>query len=205
MTATTGPHTPAQPAPLTWWAAEPRRFERDQREITAAFPDLVYNAEGAGSWHGILPLWPFDRPQPAHLTDWTGPTGLHVLMVYRQAYPMVPPHIFPLDPVPEPAEWTQSRWHVNGDRTLCLLRADSLWTGRQSPVDLLLKAAAWKVEYALMKHGAIMQMTDRGIVEDDRFDHFLTRPPAKESTHSSLATPPDTARDQQDTGKEPSC
>lgn len=205
MTTVPGPQRPSQPAPIAWRACEPRRFERDQREITAAFPDLVYDGEGAGGWHGTLPLWPFNRPQPAHLTDWTGTTGLRVVVAYRQAYPMVPPHIFPLDPVPEPAEWTQSRWHVNGDSTLCLLRADALWTGRESVVDLLLKAAAWRVEYALMKHEAITQMSDRGIVEDDGFDHFLTRSPANSPTHGSLTTPPDTTPDHQDAGSEPPC
>ncbi|WP_385626050.1 hypothetical protein PXH67_47915 (plasmid) [Streptomyces sp. P8-A8] len=205
MTTAPGPQRSSQPAPVTWWACEPHRFERDQREITTAFPDLAYDGDGAGSWHGTLPLWPFNRPQPAHLTDWTGSTGLHVVMAYRQAYPMVPPYIWPLDPVPEPAEWTQSRWHVNGDRTLCLLRADALWTGRESVVDLLLKAAGWKVEYALMKHEAITQMSDCGIVEDDRFDHLLTRPPAAGPAHASLTAPPGTAPDHSDAGGGPLC
>ncbi|MEU9014747.1 hypothetical protein AB0D12_34395 [Streptomyces sp. NPDC048479] len=206
MTTSPDPRRPTHPDPITWWACEPRRLKRDQREITAAFPDLLYDGEGAGSWHGTLPLWPFDRPQPPYLTDWMGTTGLRVAMAFPQAYPMVPPHIFPLDPVPELAEWTQSRWHVNGDGTLCLLRAHALWTGRESVVDLLLKAAAWRVEYALMKHGAISQMSDCGIVEDDCFDHFLTQPPPTMAAADNILTAPhDTAPDHQDAGSEPLC
>ncbi|MFI5761306.1 hypothetical protein ACIA8F_10190 [Streptomyces sp. NPDC051563] len=205
MTATPGPQRPIRPAPIPWWAAEPRRFERDQHEIPAAFPDLAYDAEGGGSWQGTLPLWPFDRPQPAHLTNWTGDTGLRFLMAYRHSYPMVPPHILPLDPLPELAEWTQSRWHVNGDGTLCLLRSDDLWTGRASVVDLLIKAAAWRVEHALMKHGVIPQMSECGIAEDDRFDHFLTNPPPAGASHDSQTAPPGTTPDDQDALSEPSC
>lgn len=171
-------HTRSGRMPIPWWACEPRRLCRDQEEITDRFPDLVWCDEGAGSWEGRLPRWPFDRPEPAHLSSWMGDEGLLLRLEYSQAYPMVAPRLVPLDPTPEPFEWTQTRWHVNGDATLCLLREDAMWTGRESVIDLLLKAAGWRVEYALMKHSVIEQMTDRGIVDDDRFDHLLTQLPA---------------------------
>ena len=174
---TTAP-TPEGPAPnYSWWACEPRRLHRDREEIAARFPNLAWNEEGAGSWEGTLPRWPFDRPEPAHLTSWVGDEGLRLRVEYSQAYPMVAPRLIPLDPLPEPVEWTQHRWHVNGDASLCLLREAAVWTGRDSAVDLLLKAAGWRVEYALMKHAAIDQMSANGIVDDDCFDHFLSQPP----------------------------
>ncbi|WP_416972219.1 hypothetical protein [Streptomyces sp. 4F14] len=169
--------TPAERTPISWWACEPRRLHRDREEITTRFPGLAWNNEGAGSWEGTLPRWPFDRPEPEHLTDWIGDEGLLLRVEYSQAYPMVAPRLVPLHPLPAPYEWTQHRWHVNGDATLCLLR-DDIWTGRESVVDLLLKAAGWRVEYALVKSGVIEQMSANGIVDDPCFDHFLTQPPA---------------------------
>ncbi|MGW6489331.1 hypothetical protein [Streptomyces sp. NPDC055056] len=177
-------HTSTGRTPISWWACEPRRLHRDQEEITTRFPGLAWNAEGAGSWEGRLPRWPFDRPEPERLADWTGSDGLLLRIEYSQAYPMVVPRLVPLDPLPELDEWTQHRWHVNGDASLCLLR-DDIWTGRESVVDLLLKAAAWRVEYALMKAGAIEQMSANGIVDDHCFDDFLTQlpTPAEPSGH----------------------
>ncbi|MEV7886915.1 hypothetical protein ACWD3I_29300 [Streptomyces sp. NPDC002817] len=182
-------HTTTDPTPVSWWACEPRRLHRDREEITARFPDLEWNDEGAGRWDGKLPRWPFDRPEPAHLTSWIGDEGLLLRVQYSHAYPMVAPRLVPLDPLPEPIEWTQTRWHVNGDATLCLLREAALWTGRDSIIDLLLKAAGWRVEYALMKHNVIERMSDNGIVDDDRFDHLLTQPPDPSDNPSHSGQP----------------
>ncbi|MFE2472084.1 hypothetical protein [Streptomyces mirabilis] len=187
-------HTPNDRTLTTWWACEPRRLRRDHDEIIAQFPALVWNNAGAGSWEGRLPRWPFDRPEPEHLTTWIGDEGLFLRLEYSQAYPMVAPRLVPLDPLPEPYEWTQTRWHVNGDASLCLLREDAVWTGRESVADLLLKAAGWRVEYELMKHGAIEQMTDNGIVDDDRLDHFLIELPTPDDDtwhHDLKTTEPD--------------
>jgi len=182
-------HTPNDRTPITWWACEARRLRRDHDEITARFPDLVWNDAGAGTWEGRLPRWPFNRPEPEHLTTWIGDEGLLLRLEYSQAYPMVAPRLVPLDPLPEPFEWTQHRWHVNGDASLCLLR-DDVWTGRESVVDLLLKAAGWRIEYALMKRQTIEQMTGSGIVTDHSLDHFLAQPlPSEDTTgHPELDT-----------------
>lgn len=175
--------------PIAWWECEPRRVRRDREEITTLFPDLVWNQEGPGRWEGRLSLWPFDRPKPAHLADWTDDQGLLLCMEYRQAYPMVALRLIPLDPLPELLEWTQHRWHVNGDASLCLLREEAAWTGRESVVDLLLKAAGWRIEYALMKHRVIDRMTANGIVGDDRLDHFLARrPETDDNAHHDAET-----------------
>ena len=171
------PRTPEREEPASWWQREPRRWEQDRQAINEQFPDLRWDPGGAGMWQGVLPLWPFQRPQPAALADWTGGRGLTVCLMYTQAYPLLAPSIYPLDPEPLRVEWTQHRWHVNGDGSLCLLREPSAWTGREPVTDLLLKAVGWRVEYALLKNGAIEEMTESGIVEDARHDQLLATPP----------------------------
>lgn len=86
---------------------------------------------------------------------------------------MVPPSIRALNPEPDFREWTVHGWHVNGDGTLCLLLTMSLWDPQSSVVELLLKAAGWRIEYALMKVGAIDAMTISGIVSDDSLDELI--------------------------------
>jgi hypothetical protein len=103
-----------------------------------------------------------------------GENGLEIAVVYGHAYPMVPPAIFPLDPQPDLEARTAQRWHVMGDGSLCLLQDDATWTGRDSVVELLLKAAGWRVEFELMRRGVIEAMTINGIVEDPQFDDLLT-------------------------------
>lgn len=153
-----------------WWECEPRRLERDRHEIQAACPELVWDPLGAGGWRGFLPLWPFDRPEPPRLRDLIGNQGMLIRVLYGQAYPMVPPAIYPLDPRPELFEYTQTRFHVLGDGSLCLFQDNSVWTGRESVVELLQKAAGWRVEYAFVKSGVAEAMTINGIVSDDSRD-----------------------------------
>ncbi len=98
-----------------------------------------------------------------------------VTVNYGHAYPMVPPAIYPLDPAPEPIEYTQARFHVMGDGSLCLLQDAAAWTGRDSIVDLLLKAAGWRVEYALLRADVIEAMTVNGIVTDASQDHLIAQ------------------------------
>ncbi|MEU8422131.1 hypothetical protein AB0C15_14775 [Micromonospora sp. NPDC048835] len=98
---------------------------------------------------------------------------MQIVVVYGHAYPMVPPAIFPLDPEPPVSARTDQRWHVMGDGSLCLFQDDATWTGRDSLVELLLKAAGWRVEFELMSRGVIEAMTINGIVEDSHFDRLL--------------------------------
>ncbi len=148
------------------------------------FPDLQWTDAASGGWDGTLPLWPFERPAPDLLEQLTGPTGLRIELRYPQAYPMVPPRIRPLAPEPELVEWTVHAWHVNGDGTLCLLQSTALWDPRASVVELLLKAAGWGIEYALMKAGAIEQMTINGIVSDTVLDALIIETARSESGES---------------------
>ena len=160
-------------ARVTWWQCEPRRLARDRAEIAERFASLEWHERGAGLWIGRLPQWPFARPEPPRLVDLIGADGLQVAVEYGHAYPMMPPLIHPLDPEPGFLERTDHKWHVMGDGSLCLLQDDAAWTGRDSVVDLLLKAAGWRVEYALMKAGVIEAMTLHGIVDDDQRDHLV--------------------------------
>jgi hypothetical protein len=170
-----------------WWQCEPKRFASDTAEIAAAFPDLTWRSDGPGDWIGHLPIWPFDRTEPPGLHELIGGKGLEVGVFCGHAYPVVRPAIHPLDPEPLIIERTQHRWHVNGDGSLCLLQNEATWTGRASIVDLLTKAAGWRVEYALMKTGVIEAMSERGIVDDASFDHLVreagtaVRPAAEDS------------------------
>lgn len=162
------------PKLVTWRDRDSQRYRRDLSEVGETFPTLVWTDTAGGGWDGALPLWPFDRPAPDSLADVTGPDGLRMELRYPQAYPMVAPAIRPLEPEPELREWTIHGWHVNGDGTLCLLRSTALWDPRSSVVDLLLKAAGWRIEYALMKAGAIEAMTANGIVSNTIFDELIT-------------------------------
>ncbi|PWU46298.1 hypothetical protein DLJ47_32830 [Micromonospora sp. S4605] len=164
-----------RPPPTTWWQCEPRRLQRDQEEVRARFPNLEWQDAGAGGWMGRLPRWPFARPEPAGLVDVIGEQGLLVAVVYGHAYPMVAPAVHPVDPQPRFSTRTDQRWHVMGDGSLCLFQDDTTWTGRDSIVELLLKAAGWRVEFELMTRGLINAMTINGIVNDDQLDPLLLR------------------------------
>jgi hypothetical protein len=176
--------------PATWWRCEPRRLARDRAEIAELFPDLEWRDVGAGLWVGRLPRWPFSRPEPAGLADLVGDLGLDVAVEYGHAYPMVAPSIHPMDIEVGFLERTDQRWHVMGDSSLCLLQSHAEWDPRGSIVDLLLKAAGWRVEYALMKTGVIEAMTINGIVVDDQIDHLIATALANLQTADDEAANP---------------
>lgn len=167
---------------IAWWKAEPARFEADKLEIGQRFPGLVWRdridgaVRDAGGWRGRLPIWPFERPQPPGLSGLG--LGLLVELVYPQAYPMVPPHIYAIEPAPEPIHLTDHRWHVNGDASLCLLQQANQWSGRDAVSDLLLKAAGWRIEFALMQADLIEAMSENGIVSTDQLDVLIGQLPS---------------------------
>lgn len=171
-----------QPLAVTLWnEAEPATEERDVMAVKAFAPGLSYTPPMAsvaitfhGAWEGRLPVWPFDRIEPAGLTQLIA-EGVLVQVVYPAAYPMVPPRVYALDPEPAIEERTQQRWHVAPGGSLCLLQTEGDWSPQTTPVDLLLKAAGWRIEYALMKTGLIEAMTVNGIVNDDSRDALIAR------------------------------
>jgi hypothetical protein len=170
----------AQPLTVTLWTeAEPGIEARDVAAVGAFAPDIAYTPPMVsvdqifhGGWKGRLPLWPFDRPEPAGLTELV-PSGVFVRVMYPAAYPMVPPRVYALDPEPSIDERTQQIWHVAPGGSLCLLQTEEDWTPQTTPVDLLLKAAGWRIEYALMKAGVVEVMTTNGIVNDDSRDALI--------------------------------
>lgn len=160
-------------ARVPWWEAEPSRLRRDRDEVPAAFPDLLFFDSGQAGWRGRLPVWPFDRPEPVGLAALTGGLGLDLVLRYGAAYPVVSPAIEPLDPEPKPEELTQTQWHVLGDGNLCLFQTQADWDPASSVVDLLVRAAGWRIEYALLKAGVREDMTLAGIARDDSLDGLI--------------------------------
>lgn len=158
--------------PFSWWLNEPERLERDQHEMHLHFPEMLWNASDSGTWTGTLPTWPFGRALPSGV-DTLQINGLELLVRCGEAYPIVAPALFPVDPEPGVGERTQHRWHVNGDGSLCLFQDESIWTGRQSLTDLLYKAAGWNIEYKLMTVGVIDTMTVTGIAANSELDHLV--------------------------------
>ena len=169
--------------PVTWTEAEPVRLARDIADVEALSSGLIFTPPSAGSagkpghhghWHGELPLWPFDRPAPSGLSHLV-PTGLKFVMFYQASHPMVPPRVYPVDPKPLILEHTQHRWHVAPGGSLCLLQRDGLWTPEASVTELLLKAAGWRIEYAVLKAEGAEAMTEHGIVTDDSQDALISQ------------------------------
>ncbi|TNM38448.1 hypothetical protein FHP29_14450 [Nocardioides albidus] len=163
-----------------WNEADPQLEERDKAAIAAFAADLQYvppivdeKVVTHGSWTGRLPVWPFDRTAPEGL-DALVPDGALVSLHYPSAYPMVPPRVYVLDPEPTIQQYTQHAWHVAPGGSLCLLQTENDWTPETTPVDLLLKACGWRIEFALMESGLIESMTTNGIVNDPSRDHLLT-------------------------------
>lgn len=158
--------------PVPWWKAEPARLARDQHEVSEVFPSLTFRKDGQAGWSGRLPVWPFARPAPPRLDELV-PDGVEIVLAYGAAYPIVSPWLFPRDPEPLPLELTQTRWHVLGNGALCLFQTQADWDPASSVVDLLRKAAGWRVEYALLKAGVREDMSLSGIVNDDSLDHLV--------------------------------
>lgn len=156
-----------------WWHHEPGRLAEDQRQLQSRFPALVWSTAENGLWIGELPMWPFDRDSPDGLELLLGGRGLQTVVRCGQAYPAAPPSVIPLGPEPEIGERTQQRWHVNGDGSLCLFQNEAVWNTRCALVDVLLKAAGWRIEYALMKAGLVEAMTVNGIVTDPLLDNTI--------------------------------
>ena len=128
--------------PVSWVAAEPVVLERESRLMSAVAPSLEWLSDSpSGGWRGLLPLWPFARPEPPGLAAFLGGRQFEVLVVYLESFPMAEPRIYPLDPVPDLAHRSLHSWHLNGDGSLCLLRQASDWdgTGSASEMDLLLR------------------------------------------------------------------
>ena len=169
-------------SPVYWTDADPERLARDLADVRAFAPDLAFETppggnpevEHHGVWTGVLPVWPFDRTKPAGLDELVS-SGLRVQVECSAAHPVVPPAVFPLHPLPELAERSQHIWHVAPDGRLCLMQTIGAWRPSDAISDLLEKACAWRIEYALMKAGVVESMTVDGIVSDGTWDALITQ------------------------------
>lgn len=165
------------PPAVLWMDDEPGRLERDTADVQEFAPDLAYVSPCSGlphgGWRGVLPLWPFERDAPEGLDALLGGIGLELVLVYSAAYPIIAPDIWPVTPEPTAMECTQAAWHVAPQGSLCLLQSQGQWQPQASITELLLKAAGWHIEYALMKAGAVDRMTTNGIVTDPSLDGLI--------------------------------
>lgn len=161
--------------PTTWWADQPRRLERELAAMSAVAPDMAWDTDDSG-WAGTVPLWPFDRPQPARVQALVR-EPLAVRIVCGPAYPMVEPAVTPLglDIPLQALGWT--RWHVLPNGDLCLLQSTSAWPPEAVAADLVHKVSGWYVEYHLMLAGLIEAMSPAGIAADTLYDDLLDAEP----------------------------
>lgn len=161
-----------QRSPIPWTEAEPTRFEVELAAMTAIAPKLVWD-DALLLWEGLVPAWPFARPQPPELDAFLGGRRFTAQVIHSQAFPMVPARVIPLEPEPPLEARTMHAWHVNGDGSLCLLRSAAAWDGTETAAELVVKAAGWFIELRLMQTGQIEAMSARGIASDDSFDHLI--------------------------------
>ena len=158
-----------------WWSDEPALLHREQEAMTRTAPDLIWSDQGAGTWTGLVPAWPFDRAVPPGLDAFMAGRRLRAQVSYGHAFPMSPPSVWPLDPEPLIEQRTQHAWHVNGDGSLCLIETAAAWTGRDTAAELIVKAAGWFIEYLLMSVGLITRMTSIGLNSDTSLDELIIR------------------------------
>jgi ubiquitin-protein ligase len=166
----------------SWWQDEPGRLERDLDDLAAAGFDLTWSPVGSGRLDGRLTAWPLDRAVPDGLDELLPTGGLLVQVEFGHGYPMVCPRVYAEDPKPPLERCTQHRWHVNGDGSLCLLQSADAWDPATRLSDVLRKAAAWRVEYALVETGVVEAMSLSGIVSNPERDHLVRDAADKQRT-----------------------
>ena len=157
----------------TWWAAEPELQAAEHAAITTPFPGLKWVGTGARSWVGELQSWPFERCAPEGLSFLLGKAPFKVRVQYGHAFPASPPAVF-VTPTPPTELRSFTDYHVLGDGSLCLLRDADQWTTSSQTTGLILKAASWRIEYALFQLGKINKLTESGIVVDTSLDPLIT-------------------------------
>lgn len=155
----------------TWWEEDSVRLEQEIADVQAIAPLLDWTADGAGRFEGPLPLWPFERSAPTNLSDLLDPFVVRV--EYNHAFPAAPPRILPLIPQPIPTIRGFTEFHVLPSGHLCLLRDADQWYPWSKTSELLLKAAGWAIEFALLETRAITQMSMSGIVIDTSYDELI--------------------------------
>lgn len=165
---------------VNWTHWDPGRLARDLREVAEFSPTLAFMSPGEpcfphGGWVGALPLWPFSRSEPPGLRELVS-EPLEVAVVCASAHPISAPNVIPTNVAIDVMRSSDTAWHVLPSGGLCLLQTVSQWDPAASVVELLLKAAGWRIEYALMEAGRLERMTERGIVQDSTLDALILHP-----------------------------
>ncbi|HEY1690182.1 MAG TPA: hypothetical protein VGF95_15110 [Solirubrobacteraceae bacterium] len=165
---------------IPWTQSDPEHLLAERAQVGALAPELrwteklSYRArDGLAGFEGLLPAWCAPRPEPPGIGELLAGARLMLRCIYTQATPMIPPVIFPLELEIPLARRTDHAWHLNGDGSLCLLRAAADWCPGETAVPLLVKASCWFIEYHLKDRGLIEKMTDSGIACDESLDSML--------------------------------
>ncbi len=160
--------------------SEPKHLLVEREQVGTLAHDLKWAQEltyggrgGLVGFEGPLPAWCAPRPEPPGVAKLLAGRRLAVRCVYTQATPMIPPVIFPLDLDIPLERRTDHSWHLNGDGSLCLLRAAHDWHPGETAVQLLIKASCWFIEYLLKDRALIDAMSESGIATDESFDPTL--------------------------------
>lgn len=164
----------------SWVAAEPAVAERERAAMERFAPQMNWHEdllwrEGrrAYGWSGRAPAWGGERERPSGVTELLAGRGLELEVIYPEAFPAAPAVLFPRDPEVPLERRTLSKWHVNGDGSLCLMQAAGDWQIGDTAADLVRKAAGWFIEYLLLEAERIERMTVRGIATEDSLDSLL--------------------------------
>jgi hypothetical protein len=163
-----------------WTEAAPEIVERERRAMARHAPEMHWS-EGlvwrggrrAVGWTGKAPAWGADRPKPPGIDELLAERGLELLVVYPEAFPIVPASLFPVDPEPPLERRTLHRWHINGDGSLCLMQSADDWQLTDTAAELVRKASGWFIEYLLVEADKLDGMTERGIFEDESVDAII--------------------------------
>ena len=168
--------------PESWVDSEPGIVEREKAAMAEHAPEMAWREDlvwmerrVAYGWAGRAPSWAADRPKPAGVDELLADRRLELVVIYPEAFPSVPASLFPTDPDVPLDRRTLSRWHVNGDGSLCLMQAASDWQPTDTAAALVRKATGWLIEYLLVDAGQTERMTERGIFEDTSLDEIVAK------------------------------
>ncbi len=155
---------------------------REREAMSARAPEMVWHDQLTSSdgrsgpgWEGLAPAWGAERSRPAGVDELLAGRQLRLQVIYREAFPMVPPRLYPLAPDPPLGRRTQHYWHLNPDGSLCLLRNAHDWQPTDTAVDLVCKASGWFIEYLLIESNRLDGMTVHGVYVSTGLDPALAR------------------------------
>ena len=119
---------------ISWIDAEAARVEHEQAEMQRWAPDVHWRTDLAwpdgrpgADGRASLPRGELIDPSRRESPTCSRPAAISQV-ICPEAFPMVAPDLYPIDPEVPIDRRTQHKWHVNGDGSLCLMQAAE--TGR---------------------------------------------------------------------------